>query len=132
MSKTYADLVNDEREPLSEFVADGPEMERHAGERPELAYRRGYQQGIAHVLGVLEKAGALPSALLAVLNAYQTKVVDWRYPRGNRRRLRRHMRDDAAPELNLDRVKAEPAGGACQQRGITQRVTEKVNRQDVP
>jgi hypothetical protein len=106
IATTYADLAGDERGSLSEFVVDGPSMERHAREHPELAYRRGYQQGSGHVLDVLEKAGALPPALLAVLNGYQTKVAAWRYPRGDRRRLRRHMRDDAAPELNLDRVKA--------------------------
>jgi hypothetical protein len=44
---TYADLVGDEREPLREFTVDGPKMERNAGEHPELAYRRGYQQGSA-------------------------------------------------------------------------------------
>jgi hypothetical protein len=43
-------------------------MERHAGEHPELAYRRGYQQGVTHVLLVLEKAGALPPELRAALS----------------------------------------------------------------
>jgi hypothetical protein len=106
---TYADLARGEREALSEFVVDGPIMERHAGEHPELAYRRGYQQGSAHILHVLEKAGALPPELRALLDEHLLKIAKWRYPSGDRRRLRRHMRDDAAPELSLDRVKAELA-----------------------
>jgi hypothetical protein len=105
---TYNDLLKAEEEcgrgPLREFVADWSDSERQPGEHPELAYRRGYQQGVDHVLGVLEKAGALSPALLALLDEYQTRVTFWRYPQGNRRRLRRHMRKDAAPVLNLDRV----------------------------
>ena len=110
---TYADLANGSRSSLSEFVADGPEMERHAGEHPEVAYRRGYQQGSAHILHVLEKAGALPPELRALLDEHLLKIVKWRYPRGDRRRLRRHMRNDAAPELNLDRVKAALASSGA-------------------
>jgi hypothetical protein len=92
--------------PLEEFALDGPEkMERNPIEHPELAYRRGYQQGAYHVFGVLEKAGAFSPQMLRVLQAYMTAVANWRYPRNNRRRLRRHLPKDAAPELSLDRVK---------------------------
>jgi hypothetical protein len=91
--------------PLEEFAHDGPEMERNPIEHPELAYRRGYQQGAYHVFGVLEKTGAFSPQLLHVLQAYMTAVAHWRYPRNNQRRIRRHMLKDAAPELSLDRVK---------------------------
>jgi hypothetical protein len=46
--------------PLKEFVLDGPENERNPIEHPELAYRRGYQQGAHHIVGILEKADVLP------------------------------------------------------------------------
>jgi hypothetical protein len=91
--------------PLREFAHAGPEMERNPIEHPELAYRRGYQQGAVHVVAVLEKADALPPGLLAVLATYRTAVANWRYPSGNRRRLRRHIGKDAAPELSLDHIR---------------------------
>jgi hypothetical protein len=99
-------LLKDEfNGPLQEIARNGPENERNPIEHPELAYRRGYQQGAHHVVAALEKADALSPALLSVLEDYLTTVAFWRYPRGDRRRLRCHLLKDRAPELNLDRVK---------------------------
>jgi hypothetical protein len=100
---TYNDLLNDEDErgycggPLREFIAGEPKMERHPGEHPELAYRRGYQQGAYHVFGVLEKAGALSPEVHAVLGAYMTAVARGQRKCSSSRRL--IWPADSAPEV---------------------------------
>jgi hypothetical protein len=91
--------------PLSEFAHDGPEMERNPIEHPELAYRRGYQQGAHHIVVTLKEADTLSPELLCALKPYMLAIANWRYPRNNHRRLRRHIIRDAAPVLDLDRVK---------------------------
>jgi hypothetical protein len=89
--------------PLRELVRGDPEYERNPIEHPELAYRRGYQQGAYHIVAVRKQVVTLPPALLAVLENYaELTVYNWRYPRDQRKRLRRHIIKDGAPELNVE------------------------------
>jgi hypothetical protein len=66
--------------------------EREDGEHPEIAYRRGVQQGAYFVLEALEAdRGAIDRRLLANIRRYvNTALRHWRYGYGSRpRRLRR-------------------------------------------
>jgi hypothetical protein len=101
---TSREIAGNER---GEFFYDDPPMERNQHEHPEQSYRRGYQQGADAVLDALRKAEVLDESTLRKLVRFvYGKVAHWRF--NSPRRLKRHMRHDRAPTIELRKKKTSP------------------------
>jgi hypothetical protein len=102
----YDDSAFDAVECREEFDWRDDDDVRNANEDPERSYRRGFQQGAHAVMMPLIAAGLLDASIVKKLKKFiYLKIGYWRFD--SPRRLKRHMRLDRAPKLELRRSKGD-------------------------